>query len=148
MPEIASRLPNSDNYWDREVQEAFGILAERDLGSARKAAEAMTGDSRDQALEGVAQVWGKSDFNAATAWAGSLAQGAERDEIIRAALVGQAAVDPSAALDSVHLVPPGGRYAHFGTTTGARVLAEAAQTDFEATAVWVAAHPGALGRMI
>src|SRR5439155_20098060 len=58
----------------------------------------------------------------------------------------KAAVDPAAALDSVRLVPPGGRYAHFGTTTGARVLAEAAKADFDATVGWVATHPGLLGR--
>jgi len=146
VPEIAARLPKSDNYWDRNVQGAFAILAERNLTSAQKAAEAMTGANRDQALEGVAQVWAKSDFNAAIAWAGGLPEGTDRDEILRAALVGKAAVDPVAALDSIHLVPPGGRYAHFGTTTGARVLAEAANADFDLTAGWVAGHPGLLGR--
>ncbi len=146
VPEIAARLPKSDNYWEREVQEAFAILAERDLASAQKAAEAMTGGNRAQALQGVAQTWGKGDFNAALAWARSLPEGTDRDELFRAALVGKAAVDAAGALDSVGLVPPGGRYAHFGTTTGARVLAEASKTDFDATVGWVAAHPGLLGR--
>jgi RNA polymerase sigma factor (sigma-70 family) len=146
VPEIAARLPKSENYWDRDVQEAFGILAENDLASAKKAAEGMTGDNRVQALEGVAQVWGKSDFNSAMAWARSLPDGTDRDELIRAALVGKAAVDPAGALDSVRLVPPGGRYAHFGTTTGARVLAEAANADFDLTVGWIVAHPGLLSR--
>jgi len=146
VPEIAVRLPKSDNYWEREVHESFAIMAERDLASAQKAAEAITGPNRDQALEGVAQVWAKSDFNAAIAWAGGLPEGTDRDEIFRAALVGKAAVDPLAALDSVRLVPPGGRYAHSATTTGARVLMEAAKADLDATLGWVAAHPGLLGR--
>ncbi len=146
VPEIAARLPKSDNYWEREVHDAFAILAERDLASAQKAAEAITGSNRDQALEGVAQVWAKSDFNAAIAWAGGLPEGTDRDEIFRAALQGEAAVDPVAALDSVRLVPPGGRYAHSATTTGARVLMEAAKADLDATLGWVAAHPGLLGR--
>jgi hypothetical protein len=146
VAEIAARLPKAENYWDREVQEAFAILGDRDLVSARQAAEGMTGDSREQALEGVAQVWSKSDFNAALEWARGLPAGTDRDEIIRAALVGKASVDPLGALDSIGLVPPGGRYAHFATTTGARVLAEAASADFDLTAGWVAAHPGLLER--
>ena len=91
-------------------------------------------------------MWGKSDFNAAIAWARDLPEGTDRDEIFRVALVGKAAVEPVAALDSIGLVPPGGRYAHFGTTTGARVLAQAANADFDVTVSWVAAHPGLLGR--
>jgi len=47
VPEIAARLPKSDNYWEREVHQAFVILAERDLVSAQKAAEALTGANRD-----------------------------------------------------------------------------------------------------
>src|SRR5262249_19184915 len=143
---IVTRLPKPDHFWSREVQESFAILAARDLASARRAAEAMTGENREQALEGVAQVWSKSDFNAARGWVGSLPEGTDRDEIIRAALVGEASVDPVAALESVHLVPPGGRYAHFGTSTGARVLAEAVKTDFDLTVGWLAAHPGQLER--
>jgi RNA polymerase sigma factor (sigma-70 family) len=147
VPEIASRLPKPENYWDRQaVQDAFAILGERDLTSARQAAEGVTGDNQNQALEGVAQSWAKSDFDAVLKWARSLPANADRDEIIRAALVGKATVDPAAALDSVGLVPTGGRYAHFGTTTGARVLAEAGSTDFDLTASWMAAHPGGLGR--
>src|SRR5206468_9531300 len=72
VPEIAARLPKSDSYWEREVQKAFAILGERDLAWARKAAEVISGPNRGQALEGVAQVWAKSDFKAATAWARGL----------------------------------------------------------------------------
>src|SRR5207244_3996947 len=93
VPEVAARLPKSDSYHEREVHEAFAILADRDLASAQKAAEALTGSNRDQALQGVAQVWAKSDFDAAIAWSGGLPEGTDRDEIFRAALVGKAAVD-------------------------------------------------------
>ena len=106
----------------------------------------MTGANREQALAGVAQAWAKSDLAGAVAWAKGLPDGTDRDEIIRAALLGKAAVDPAAALDLVGLVPPGGRQSYFGTTTGARVLAEAAKTDFDATVAWIAAHPGRLNR--
>jgi len=146
VPEIAARMPKSESFWDRQVQESFAILAERDLASAQKAAEAMDGNNREQALVGVAQVWAKNDFNATIAWAQSLPAGTDRDELVRAALVGKASVEPVAALDAVGLVPPGGRYAHFATSTGARVLAEAANTDFDATVGWVASHPGQLER--
>src|SRR5439155_16402237 len=77
VPDIAARLPKSDSYHEREVYEAFAILADRDSASGQKAAEAMTGANRDQALQGVAQVWGKSDFNAATAWVGGLPEGTD-----------------------------------------------------------------------
>jgi hypothetical protein len=61
-------------------------------------------------------------------------------------LLGLAAVDPAAALASVNLVPPGGRYAHFADTTGARVLRAAAETDFDGTVAWLVDHPGRFGR--
>lgn len=146
LVEVATLLPSPENYWDREVQSAFSILGERDLVSARQAAEAVTGANRQQALAGVAQVWARTDFNAVTAWADGLSGTADRAELVRAALIGQAAVDPLGALDGINQVPPGGRYAHFATTTGARVLAEAAKTDFEVTIGWVSAHLGLLGR--
>jgi hypothetical protein len=47
-----------------------------------------------------------------------------------------------AALDLVGIVPPGGRQHYFATTTGARVLKEAASADFGATVSWLQAHPG------
>jgi RNA polymerase sigma factor (sigma-70 family) len=145
VADIVSRLPKSDNYWDTKVRDAFAIVAEGGLTSARSAAEVMTGPNREQALAGVAQAWAKSDLAGAISWAEALPEGPDRDEIIRAALLGKAAVDPVTALDLVGLVPPGGRQGYFATTTGARVLQEAAKADFDATAAWIAAHPGVFG---
>lgn len=145
VPEIASRLPSPEGYWERQVQEAFNLLAERDPVAARRAAEGLPPANRGQALEGVAQAWGKTAFSDAVAWARALPEGIDRDEVIRAALVGRASVDPAGALESAGMVPAGGRYAHFATTTGARVLTAAAKTDFELTARWLAAHPGQFG---
>jgi hypothetical protein len=79
------------------------------------------------------------------AWARTLPAGSERDELIRAALLGKAAVDPAAALALAAIVPAGGRYAHAESTTGARVLGEAAKSDFDTTVAWLAAHPGRFG---
>ena len=145
VADIVSRLPKSDSYWDTNVRDAFAILTESGLGSARKAAEAMTGPNREQALAGVAQAWAKSDFDGAIAWAKSLPDRTDRDELIRAALLGKAAVDPVAALELVGLVPSGGRHAYGSSTTGARVLIEAAKTDFDAAVAWLADHPGRFG---
>src|SRR5438093_329771 len=61
LPEIVSRLPKADNYWDTKVREAFTILAESNLASAREAAGTVTGPNRDEALAGVAQTWAKAD---------------------------------------------------------------------------------------
>jgi len=72
------------------VRDAFAILADCGLSSARSAAEAVAGPSRDQALSGVAQIWAKADFNGALAWAKSLPDGTDRDEVIRTALMGRA----------------------------------------------------------
>jgi RNA polymerase sigma factor (sigma-70 family) len=146
VAEIASRLPKAESYWDTNVRDAFGVLAERDLGSARKAAEGVTGPSREQALSGVARMWAKSDMEAAIAWAKKLPEGADRDEVIRAALMGRAAVDPVGALELVGTVPSGGRHAYSTTTTGARVLSQAANADFDATLAFVTAHPGRFSR--
>ena len=146
VPEIVSLLPATEEYWDNSVRDAFAIVAEGDLSAARKAAEAMTGPNREQALSGVARAWAKSDVNAAIAWAKALPQGTDQNEVVRAALVGAASVNPAAALDLVGIVPAGGRYAYFASSTGARVLAEAAKTDFDATVAWVASNPGHVGR--
>ena len=146
VADIVSRLRKSGNHWDTTVRDAFAIVAEGGLTSARSAAEAMSGPNREQALAGVAQAWAKSDIAGAIAWAKALPEGTDRDEIIRAALFGKAAVDPAAALDLVGLVPPGGRQGYFASTTGARVLTEAAKADFDATVAWLAAHPGRFGR--
>ena len=142
VAEITSRLPEPESYWSTSVRDAFAILAQGGLSAARTAAEKITGPNRAQALSGIAQVWAKSDFNAALDWAKGLPEGLDRDEVIRTAIVGKASVDPVAALDLVGIVPPGGRQAHFATTTGARVLKEAARADFDATVSWLQAHPG------
>jgi hypothetical protein len=146
LADVVARLPQNESYWDTSVRDAFALVAEGDLSATRKAAEAMTGPNREQALAGVAQAWAKSDFNGALSWARSLPDGTDRDQVVRAALLGLAAVDPAAALASVNLVPPGGRYAHFADTTGARVLRAAAETDFDGTVAWLVDHPGRFGR--
>jgi RNA polymerase sigma factor (sigma-70 family) len=146
IPDIVSQLPKAENnYWDTKVRDAFAIVAEQNLSAARTAAESITGPNRDQALAGIAQAWAKSDLASAIAWAKKLPDGADRDEIIRAALFGRAAVEPAAALELVSTVPPGGRSGYFATTTGARVLSEAAKTDFDATVAWITANPSRFG---
>jgi hypothetical protein len=87
-------------------------------------------------------VWGQSDLKATIAWARALPEGTDREEVIRSALIGQARVNPALALESVEEVPPGGRHAYFASTTGARVLHEAAAADFGATLSWLGSHPG------
>ena len=144
LAEVASRLPAPGDYYDRNVCDAFAIVAEGGLANARAAAEGVTGPSRTQALGGVAQVWAKSDFTGTIAWATKL--GTDRDEVIRMALFGKAAVDPVGALEEVGMVPAGGRYAHGESTTGARVLIEAAKSDFDGTVAWLTDHPGRFGR--
>jgi RNA polymerase sigma factor (sigma-70 family) len=142
VAEISSRLPEEPNsFWDNRVKDAFTIMAENDLTSVLREAERVTGPNRDYALAGIAQVWAKNDFEAAIDWARGLPEGTDRDEIIRAALVGKAAVDPIGALERADLVPAGGRHAYFGSTTGARVLSEAAKTNFETTIDWLGKNP-------
>jgi hypothetical protein len=145
VADIVSRLPTTDSYWDNNVRDAFAILAETGVESVRKIAEALTGPNREQALAGVARTWAKSDLEGAIAWAKGLPDGVDRDEIIRVALMGKASVDPTAALDLANIVPPGGKQGYFATTTGARILKEAAESNFDATMAWMAAHPGKFG---
>jgi RNA polymerase sigma factor (sigma-70 family) len=142
VAEIVSRLPLAESYWNTGVRDAFAILAQGGATVARTVAEKVSGPNRVNALAGVAQVWAKSDLNAALAWAKGLPEGLDRDEVIRGVILGKAAVDPVAALDLVRIVPPGGRQNYYATTTGARVLAEAAKVDFDATVSWLQAHPG------
>jgi RNA polymerase sigma factor (sigma-70 family) len=146
LAEVASRVPKAESYWDRSLGDSFAILADADLSAAMKAAQSVSGGNRDEALFGVAKVWGKSDLKAAIAWARSLPGDVDRNELVRGALLGCATVDPVSALDSVEEAPAGGRHAYFASTTGARVLQEAAQSDFDATVKWLAAHPGRFGR--
>jgi RNA polymerase sigma factor (sigma-70 family) len=141
--EIVSRLPSPESYWDVNVQNAFAFLAENGLGSTREMAESVTGPNRERALSGVAKVWAKNDFDGTVAWAKALPAGTDRDEIVRAALLGKAAVDPIGALDSVGMVPSGGKGTFYAaSTTAARVLSEAAKADFDATVAWVTTNPG------
>jgi RNA polymerase sigma factor (sigma-70 family) len=144
LADVVSRLPKAESFWDTEVRDAFAVLADCGLASARSAAQAVVGPNREQALCGLAQVWAKADLNGTLEWAKSLPDGTDRDEVIRLALMGRAAVDPVGALELIGLVPPGGRYAHFATSTGARVLNEAAKADFDTTVAWIAANPGRL----
>lgn len=139
-----ARLSRPDSSRDRQVHDAFAIVAERGIDSARAAAETMPGPNRDQALAGVAHTWGKRDLEGAIAWAMKHSDGTDRDEVIRSALAGSAATDPVSALERLSLVPPGGRKGYFASTTGGRVLQEAAVADFDTTVGWLAAHPGRL----
>ena len=61
-------------------------------------------------------------------------------------MLGQAEVSPLAALDKIKLVPPGGDSSYFASTTGARVLRVAADTDFEGTLGWLVEHSEEMGR--
>ncbi len=145
VAEIVSRLPKPENFWDNSVRDAFAVVAENGIDHARQSAEGLSGPNRNQALAGVAQTWAKTDLNQVIAWVKGLPDGADRDEIIRAALIGKASVDPAVALDDVGIVPSGGRQMYFASTTGARVLAEASKADFDGTVAWLVGHPGKLG---
>ena len=144
VADLVARLSKSENPWDRNVRDAFAIVAAGGLEPARRGAEAITGPNRAQALAGVAQVWARTDLHAAIAWAKALPDAAERAEATRAALVGKAALDPAAALELVGTVPPSAKPDDYGSTTGARVLEAAAETGFDAAVAWVVAHPGRL----
>jgi RNA polymerase sigma factor (sigma-70 family) len=146
LAEVVSHLPEAERFYDTNVRDAFAILAQGGMDSAVKAAEAVTGPNRTAALGGIAYVWAKGDLDGAVAWAKSLPEGTDRNEIIRAALVGKATVDPAAALDALGLVPPGGSQGWFASTVGGRVLDAAAAANFDATVAWVSAHPGRLSR--
>ncbi|HSU56909.1 MAG TPA: sigma-70 family RNA polymerase sigma factor [Candidatus Dormibacteraeota bacterium] len=145
LPNIVSRLPKPESFWDSKVRDAFAMLAQGGVNSAIAATETLTGPNRDQALAGIARTWGQSDLNAAVTWAKGLPGETDRDEIIRNAVMGKATVDPKPALEALGIVPGGGKEGHFASTTGARVLSGAANTDFDGTVAWVASHPGRLG---
>jgi RNA polymerase sigma factor (sigma-70 family) len=147
LPELVSRMAEPENFWESQVRDAFELIAEQDLRTGRESAEAVSGPNRDQALAGVARVWGKSNVDEAIAWAKGLPENTDRNEVIRGALFGKASVDPVGALDLSDIVPPAPNkpgYAHI--TTGRRVLDEAVKTDFEATVGWLVAHPTRLSR--
>ncbi|HEX7858700.1 MAG TPA: sigma-70 family RNA polymerase sigma factor [Verrucomicrobiae bacterium] len=144
VSEVVQRLPKKENFYDRSVRDAFGVLAGRDFHNARTIAEKLRGPNQDDALAGVAEVWARSDLDGAIAWAKKLNVGG--DEIIRSALVGVAAVNPVVALEGISSVPPGGRETHGDSTTGARVLRAAARADFEGTVSWLKRNPAGLSR--
>lgn len=142
LAEVVARLPEPDGFWDRRVHDAFAAAAVADRATTQAGAEGLTGPNRTQALTGVTQAWARTDLDAALAWARSQPEAGDRDELMRVALVGQAATDPVAALARVGEVPAGGRDDYFASTTGARVIQQAAETDFEATVAWLVANPG------
>lgn len=146
IPAIVAQLPAPENFWDKKVLEAFTILAGDNLEQARTWALSVTGLNRDQALRGIAAAWARSDSQSAIAWTKSLPEGVDHAELIRAALIGLAGVNPAAALDQIGIVPPGGKQGYFASTTGARVLETAVKTDFDGTVTWLTAHPGQLSR--
>lgn len=146
VPAIVSQLPAPENFWDSSVRQAFAIVAGDNLDQARAAALGLNGPNREQALAGVASAWAKSDPQASINWAKSLPDGTDKAELIRSALVGLAGVNPTAALEQVGIVPPGGKQSYFASTTGARVLEEAVKADFDGTVAWLAANPGKLTR--
>lgn len=139
---IAARLPESSSYWRQPVTDAFAILAEQNLETARQAAEGLTGARRGEALAGVAKAWATKDFEAAASWVRSLPEGTDREGILRQALMGLAASDPMAALANSDAVPPGGRMGYFADTTAARLLKATQPEDFDEVAGWLRDHPG------
>ena len=145
IPGLVAKLPGPKHMGDRKVREAFEIAAAGDLGGSRAAAEALTGPNRTQALSGVAMAWGEKDGMAALEWAQQQGEKETRFEIMRSVLRGWARTDPSAALDRVGLVPVGGDGNYLASSTGARVLREAAKENFEATVEWLRENPGKLG---
>lgn len=148
--QIINDIPKPDSYWDTSIRDAVVLVAEGNLAATRGAVESMTGANRTQALAGIARAWGKNDLKAAVEWAKSLPRGDDEDfdpnEIVRSAIYGKATIDPVAALDQVGSVPAGGRPGYFADTTGARVLREAADADFDATVRWIVNNPGRLSR--
>lgn len=148
--EIINDIPKPDNYWDTSIRDSVAILAESNLDATRSAVESMTSPNRGQALAGVARAWGKTDLKAAMEWAKSLPRTEDDDfdptEVVRAALYGQATIDPIAALEQVGSIPPGGRSGYFADTLGAKILKEASANNFDASVRWITENPGRLSR--
>ena len=76
-------MPEPETFWETQVSDAFGVIAGQDLRAGRTTAETVSGPNRDQALSGVARVWGKSNVAEAIAWAKGLPDGTDRNEVIR-----------------------------------------------------------------
>lgn len=142
VAEIAAQLPENKDHWRHPVADAFAILAEKDLASARAAAESLTGPRRNEALSGVAKAWARQDFEAAVAWVKTLPADTDQNGILRDALTGLAKADPLKALENAGLVPPGGRESYFADTTVARLLKVAGEEHFDAVSDWLRDHPG------
>jgi len=140
--EVARQVPAATNYWDKGLREAFEILAEERPELAKITAEQMSGRKREEALSGVAMAWARKDGNAAFAWANSLEDQKERDEVARAVLLGWVKEDPAAALSRLGEVAPGGRQGYFATTTEGQVLKIAGEHSFDATVAWMRDNPG------
>ena len=139
-PEHLEKLVEYDrekNLWRSETQAAFAVYAERDFSAARTMAESLKGSRRGEALAGVAKVWAERDGAAALEWAQAIEDKVERSSALGALLEGWAKSDPVAALDHLHLGPPGGRVNYGGTSTASRVLSAAAGRDFDATMEWI-----------
>lgn len=145
VPNLVARLPKPRNVWDERVKQAFEIVAKSRLTDTLEAAEKMQGPNRLQALAGVALAWGEQDGLGALKWAEGFEDEGERIEMIRSLLMGWARVDPAAALERVPLVPVGGSDMHFASSTGAKVLREAAKGNFEATVEWLKRNPNRMG---
>jgi hypothetical protein len=147
LAQVVASLPiHETNRWDTTAQDAFVVLARTDPGAARAAAESVTGPLRGQALAGVAQVLAETDGARALAWAEAIPAGEARDTALKGALIGWAKTDPTAALEKIDLVPPGGEEMYHASDVGAQVLREAAKRDWNGTIQWLRDHPGKLGR--
>lgn len=142
LAEVVGRLPDPPfPAAPYNLHQAFVTAAQTDLAMVRPTVEALRGPHRERVLAAVAESWARIDLAAALDWVRSLPEVTDRDELVRAALVGQAASDPAAALARIGDVPSGGNTQPFGSTA-ARVVRQAAEADFEATVAWLSAHPG------
>jgi hypothetical protein len=146
LVEVIAAIGPSKNRWDQSISAAFAIFAAKDPAAARAAAESVTGESRGQALAGVAKAWAEKDGPAALAWAQAMPPGGARDAALKAVLAGWAKTDPIAALGKLDVVPPGGDEFRGASDAGAQMLREAAKKDWDATIAWLRDNPGKLGR--
>jgi hypothetical protein len=141
-------MPNGGVYRpnDTVALEAFAAFGRKDVEAARLAAESVSGGLRGQALAGVGRAWAEKDGAAAWKWAEALSAGFDRDETMRAVLIGWSKIEPMAALERIEQVPPGDVEGYHASDVGAQVLREAGKKDWEATMSWLRDHPGKLGR--
>ena len=83
LGEVVAKLPNTRNFFDRTVADAFALLAEGGIEGAKRATEGLEGVNRQQALAGIAKVLAKRDVDGAMAWVMEMPEGQDRDEILR-----------------------------------------------------------------